>query len=79
MNRGDFARQKEFIREILKEFPIGRDQSQVGVIKYGAGADIEIKFNDYVSFFFQFQLLFVILFSCEKIVFLFTKIGVTYS
>ena len=48
VNKGDFSRQKEFIREILREFPIGQDKSLVGVIKYGAGAKIEIRFSDYV-------------------------------
>jgi len=49
VNAADFQRQKEFIREILKEFPIGNDKSLVGVIQYGAGAMIKIKFDDYLT------------------------------
>ena len=49
VNSDDFNRQKEFIREILKEFPIGYEKSRVGVIQYGAGAMIKIKFNDYLT------------------------------
>ena len=45
----DFQRQKEFIREIVGEFPVGPEKSLVGVIKYGTGANVEIRFSDYTD------------------------------
>eukprot|EP00111_Clytia_hemisphaerica_P009100 TCONS_00026700-protein len=45
----DFQRQKEFIREIVSEFPVGPEKSLVGVIKYGMGANVEIRFSDYTD------------------------------
>lgn len=45
----DFDRQKEFIKNFLKRFPIGAQQTQAGIIKYGRTADIEIQFNAYTT------------------------------
>jgi len=45
----DFDRQKEFIKNFLKRFPIGAQQTQAGIIKYGKTANIEIEFNDFTT------------------------------
>lgn len=45
----DFDRQKEFIKNFLKRFPISAQQTQAGIIKYGRTADIEIPFNKYTT------------------------------
>lgn len=49
VNEEDFNRQKEFIRDILKQFPLSASGSHAGFIKYGANARIEMKFNDYTE------------------------------
>ena len=50
VNEEDFNRQKEFIIRILEQFDIGPQQTQAAVIKYGESADVEISFDDYVTF-----------------------------
>ena len=42
-----FNRQKDFVKSILKQFPVGPEETQAGIIKYGRTADVEINFDDF--------------------------------
>ena len=43
----NFIRQKEFVKNIIKQFPVGPDQTQAGIIKYGDEAETGINFYDF--------------------------------
>ena len=45
----NFFKQKEFVKNIIKQFPVGPDQTQVGIIKYGEKADTGINFYDFFT------------------------------
>ncbi|XP_065643580.1 uncharacterized protein LOC100214647 isoform X2 [Hydra vulgaris] len=49
VTRDHFNRQKEFVKTILGEFPLGEELTQAGIIKYGRTADIEINFGEFLT------------------------------
>lgn len=47
VNEADFNRQREFIKRIVEQFQVSKDETQAGVIKYGESAGIEINFGKF--------------------------------
>lgn len=43
----DFEKQKQFIKNILAQFPVGPEKTQAGIIKYSQKAEIELNFNEF--------------------------------
>ena len=47
VNAEDFMEQKEFIVGLIKHFQISVDEVQVGIVKYGRDAGVEINFGEF--------------------------------
>lgn len=45
----NFIKQKEFVKNIIKQFPVGIDQTQAGIIKYGDKAETGINFFEFFT------------------------------
>ena len=45
----NFIKQKEFVKNIIKQFPVGIDQTQAGIIKYGDKAETGINFSEFFT------------------------------
>ena len=49
VNDDNFIKQKEFVKNIIKQFPVGIDQTQAGIIKYGDKAETGINFFEFFT------------------------------
>ena len=49
VNDDNFIKQKEFVKNIFKQFPVGIDQTQAGIIKYGDKAETGINFFEFFT------------------------------
>ena len=49
VNDDNFIKQKEFVKNIIKQFPVGTDQTQAGIIKYGDKAETGINFFEFFT------------------------------
>ena len=49
VNADNFIKQKEFVKNIIKQFPVGIDQTQAGIIKYGDKAETGINFFEFFT------------------------------
>ena len=49
VNDDNFIKQKEFVKNIIKQFPVGIDQTQAGIIKYGDNAETGINFFEFFT------------------------------
>lgn len=49
VNDDNFIKQKEFVKNIIKQFPVGMDQTQAGIIKYGDKAETGINFFEFFT------------------------------